>query len=56
MPIHRVSLLVAVLAALVVMSMRTWIVGDARWWNLAMAGLLLVVLGLYLWNERAPTR
>jgi LPXTG-motif cell wall-anchored protein len=36
----------------VVTVVRQLVFPDARWWNLVMAGLLLVVLAGYLWQKR----
>ena len=42
---------VAVILALGVVMARQLYFPDARWWNLVMAGLLLIALGMYLWND-----
>lgn len=54
---HRLNLLIAALAAVVVIYLHGRFVGDARWWNLLMAGLLLALLARYLWRgHRASQR
>lgn len=51
---HHTRLLgiVAITSGMVVTVVRQVVFPDARWWNLVMAGLLLVVLAGYLWQER----
>jgi hypothetical protein len=53
---HHAQILVVVLFALMMMYAKVQVIGDARWWNLVMAGLLLGVLALYLWRDRASQR
>ncbi len=48
----RLLWVVAIASGLVVTVVRQLVFPDARWWNLVMAGLLLVVLAGYLWQER----
>lgn len=46
-----------VLGLVMVMAMvKNALIGDARWWNLVMAVLLLAILGLYLLRERRGSR
>jgi hypothetical protein len=49
----QVQLMVAVVVAVGVMYVQDQFVQDARWWNLVMAGLLLAMLGLYIYRERS---
>ena len=46
------NIAIALAATVAVMYLKERYVGDARWWNLAMAGMLVVVLILYLRRER----
>ncbi len=48
----RLLWIVAITSGLVTTVVRQIIFPEARWWNLVMAGLLLVVLAVYLWQER----
>ncbi len=48
----RLLWIVAIASGLVVTVVRQVVFPDARWRNLVMAGLLLVVLAGYLWRER----
>mgnify|MGYP000495356390 CR=1 FL=1 len=50
------QILAAALAAVVVMYAKDQVIGEARWWNLVMAALLLVVLVRYLWQDRTSQR
>jgi hypothetical protein len=50
---ERLTIAVVLAAALAVVVIKQTYVGDARWWNLVVAVLLLGVLGLYLrMNQR----
>lgn len=53
---YRLNVLTAALLAVVVLYAKEWVIGDARWWNLVMAGLLLAVLAMYLWRDRSASR
>ena len=54
---HRLNVLTAALLAVVVLYAKEWAIGEARWWNLVMAALLLAVLAAYLWQDhRASPR
>jgi hypothetical protein len=45
---ERLTIAVVLAAAFAVMVIKQTYIGDARWWNLVMAVLLLGVLGVYL--------
>ena len=36
---------------IILMVLKEAVIGDARWWNLVMAGLLIIILVVYLINE-----
>ncbi len=55
-PRDRVPVSVVVGVAIMVVLAKDALVGDARWWNLVMAGLLLVLLARYLWWDRTSRR
>lgn len=42
----------AIAGAVVLLTVKQAVVGDARWWNLVMAGLLTAVLIAYLRGQR----
>jgi hypothetical protein len=56
MRVQQWNVVIVVLAALVLVYAHERLIGDARWWNLVMAGLLLLVLARYLWLDRASRR
>lgn len=53
---HPRTLLIAFVIGVALAVLRVTVIGDARWWNLVMAGLLLAILGLYLLRERHRPR
>ena len=50
------SLTIAFIAGLAIAGVRWTVFPDNRWWNLMMAGMPLVVLGLYLLREHRYRR
>lgn len=56
---HRraaILLLVATTSGTITFVLRSTVFPDAHWWNLMMAGLLLVVLMAYLWQRWSRDR
>ncbi len=49
-------LLVATTTGVITLVLRNAVFLDAHWWNLMMAGLLLVVLMAYLWQRWSRDR
>ena len=53
MPVRRdrVPISVVIGIAVILMVVKEAVIGDARWWNLVMAGMLIVVLVAYVISE-----
>jgi hypothetical protein len=52
---QQVQVVAATAAALAVVWASLFVFAHDRWWNLVMAGLLLLALVIYLWRERTST-
>ena len=50
------TLVIAFVIGIALATLRVTVMEESRWWNLVMAALLLLVLGLYLLRERRHTR
>ena len=53
MPVRRnhVPISVVIGTVIILMMVKEAVIGDARWWNLVMAGLLIIMLVVYLIGE-----
>jgi hypothetical protein len=52
MPRDSFLFALTLILAIVLLSAKETLIGDARWWNLVLAGLLLVLLVQYLRAQR----
>ena len=52
---HR-TIFIAFVIGISLATLRATLMEESRWWNLVMAALLLLVLGLYLLREHRRTR
>ena len=48
---NRIPISVVIGTVIILMVVKEAVIGDARWWNLVMAGLLIMMLVVYLISE-----